>query len=923
MTTGSQPSLFPGAAPPPAAAASGARRVFLVDGTALAYRSYFAFIRNPLLNSRGENTSGVFGFTTALLRLLERESPEILAVVFDPPTPTFRHEKFKEYKATREKMPEEMRGQIGVMKDVAAALGIPVLEVDRYEADDVIGTLARRAEAEGADVYLVTPDKDFLQLVGGRIRVYDITKKSGEAEVLGPKEVFDRFGAPPERVVDVLALMGDASDNVPGVPGVGEKTARDLVATFGSVEDVIARADEVKKKSVRESLVANKEMAFLSKDLVTIDTNAPVDATLGDLRRRERDRARLFSLFERLEFRTLLKEVEADAPKDDHRYEMIRDDAGLDRLVARLAKAKSFVLDTETTGLDPLRAELVGLSFSFEPREAFYVPLRLPGKAIRGGGAAGVLEALRPALENPKKAKTGQNAKYDVLALGAAGVEVKGVAFDTMIASYLIEPSLRQHNLDFLALKYLEFKKIPTSDLIGTGAKQITMAEVPPERVAEYACEDADVTGRLESVLAPKLEAMGLMPLFRDVEMPLLEVLADMERTGVKVDVDALAAMGKDLGHRLERLAKDVQDAAGVPFNLASPQQVASVLFEKLEIQKAPGAGARRLKRTKTGFSTDVEALERFGDHPIVAKILEHRQLSKLKGTYVDALPALVNPKTGRVHTSFNQAVAATGRLSSSDPNLQNIPTRSEAGREIRKAFVPGEPGWLILSADYSQIELRLLAHLSGDEGLAQAFREKKDVHRLTAARVFGVLPEMVTDDMRAQAKVINFGLIYGMGAQRLAAENKIDLKSAQEFIAAYFRSYPGIERWLKATVEKARVEGSVETLLHRRRAVPEILSDDPRAVAQAERIAINTPVQGTAADMIKVAMIAVHERMKREKLRARMLLQVHDELIFELPKDELPPLKRLVVEEMEGALDLSVPIVVDVSVGASWFEAS
>jgi DNA polymerase-1 len=916
--------LFPEAAERAtgAAAAPPSRRVFLVDGTALAYRSYFAFIRNPLINSRGENTSGVFGFTSALLRLLEKESPEVLAVVFDPPTPTFRHEKFAEYKATREKMPEEMRGQIAVMKEVADALGIPVLEVDRYEADDVIGTLARRAAAEGADVYLVTPDKDFLQLVGGRIRIYDITKKAGEAEVLGPKEVEARFGAPPERVVDVLALMGDASDNVPGVPGVGEKTARDLVTTFGSVEDVLARAEEVKKKSVRESLLANRETALLSKDLVTIDTAAPVAATLDDLRRKERDRSRLFSLFERLEFRTLLKEVEADAPKDEHRYEMVASDAALAALVARLEKADRFVLDTETTGLDPLRAELVGLSFSFLPREAFYVPLNLPGEPFRGG-ARGVLDALRKALSDPKKAKVGQNAKYDVLALSTAGVEVRGLAFDTMIASYLIDPSLRQHNLDFLALKYLEFKKIPTSDLIGTGAKQITMREVPPERVSEYACEDADVTLRLEAILSQRLESMGLGPLFREVEMPLVDVLVDMERTGVKVDVAALEAMGRDLGERLERLAREVQDDAGVAFNLASPQQVASVLFEKLEIQKASGPGGRRLKRTKTGFSTDVEALERFSDHPIVAKILLHRQLSKLKGTYVDALPGLVNPRTGRVHTSFNQAVAATGRLSSSDPNLQNIPTRSEVGREIRKAFVPGEPGWLVMSADYSQIELRLLAHLSGDEALARAFREKQDVHRLTASRVFGVLPEMVTDDMRAQAKVINFGLIYGMGAQRLAAENKIDLKTAQEFIAAYFRSYPGIQQWLQATVEKARAEGAVETLLKRRRAVPEIRSDDPRAVAQAERIAINTPVQGTAADLIKKAMIAVHARLRREKLAARMLLQVHDELIFEFPEAERAPLEKLVVEEMEGALALSVPIVVNVSVGRSWFEAS
>ncbi len=914
-SSGAGPALFPERREtgPPAAP-----RVFLVDGTALAYRSYFAFIRNPLVNSRGENTSGVFGFASALLRILDQEQPEVLAVVFDPPTPTFRHEKFAAYKATREKMPDEMRGQIEVMKDVAGALGIPVLEVERYEADDVIGTLARRAEKDGAEVYLVTPDKDFLQLVTDRVRIYDVTKRSGEAEILGPNEVSERFGAPPGRVIDVLALMGDASDNVPGVPGVGEKTARELVFSFGSLEDVLARAGEVKKKNVRESLLANADQARLSRDLVTIDTEAPVPASPRDLVRKPRDRARLFELFERLEFKTLLKEVESDAPADEHRYEMVADEKALDALAARLSKAREFVIDTETTGLDPLRADLVGLSFSLRPREAFYVPLNL--EPPLKGGATGVLDALRPALEDPEKRKIGQNAKYDLLALGAAGVRVAGVGFDTMIASYLLDPGLRQHNLDFLALKYLEFKKIPTSDLIGSGPKQKTMAEVEPERVSEYACEDADVTFRLKAILEERLERDGLTELFRDVEVPLIDVLAGMERTGVRVDVPQLEKMGKDLGTRIEALSREIQTEAGVEFNVGSPQQVAGVLFEKLEIQKA--LGVKRMKRTKTGFSTDVEALERFSGHPVVAKILEYRQLVKIKGTYVDQLPGLVNPRTGRVHTSFNQAVAATGRLSSSDPNLQNIPARTEIGREIRKAFVAGERGWLLLSADYNQIELRLLAHLSRDEALLRAFRDRVDVHRLTASRIFGVLPEMVSPAQRAQAKVVNFGLIYGMGAQRLAAENKIDLKTAQEFIAAYFRAYPGIQRWLEETVRRARETGHVETLLRRRRAVPEIRSDDPRQVAQAERIAINTPVQGTAADLIKKAMIAIHRRLGEKKLRAKMLLQVHDELIFEFPESERERLESLVVEEMGGALDLEVPIVVDVSVGPSWFEA-
>ncbi|MBI1851691.1 MAG: DNA polymerase I [Planctomycetes bacterium] len=901
------------------------KRLFLIDGSALVYRSHFAFIRNPLLNSRGENTSAVFGFATALLRLLDDEKPEAMAVVFDTPEPTFRHRRYAEYKATRQKMPAELAARLPDVRDVTRALGIVVLESPGYEADDVIGTLARRAENEGFDTYVVSGDKDLLQLVTDRVRMYSPGRADSPARVLGPAEVEAEIGVAPERVADVLALMGDASDNIPGVPGIGEKTAVKLVRDLGGLESVLERAGEIDRAATRDALVKSADQARLSRELATIDVNVPLGVDLAALTIGARDVAALRTFFQRFEFKALLDALPVSSGDGQAtRYVTVRTREDLDRLAAALEAAPSFAVDTETTGIDPLRADLVGLSFSIEPHAAFYVPVNSKTGLFESQGGPGettlILDALRPALENGAIRKTGQNIKYDLLVLDRHGVKLGGVAFDTMIAAYLLDPGARQHNLDVLALEYLGFKKTPTEALIGRGAKQITMADVAVDEVAKYACEDADVTRQLEGVLAPKLRDLGLESLFHDMEMPLVAVLAAMERTGIALDLSILQRMSRDLSTRIGTLEAEVHALAGTPFNINSPQQLGAILFEKLRIQDA--LSVKRLRRTKTGYSTDQQTLEKFAEHPIVEKILEWRQTMKLKGTYVDALPALVNPRTGRVHTSFNQTVAATGRLSSSDPNLQNIPIRTDVGREIRKAFVAGEPGWQLLSADYSQIELRLLAHVSGDPALAEAFRTGEDVHRRTAARMFGLEPSDVPPELRSRAKVINFGIVYGMTPAGLAMATKISLAEAEAFIRAYFELYPGVKRYIDETIAAARRDGYVSTILHRRRAIPEITSSDVRVRNMAENIAVNMPIQGAAADLIKIAMIRIHARLDRDAFRARMLLQVHDELLFEAPEDELPALRALVKQEMEGALELRVPIVVEVKSGRSWFEA-
>ncbi len=875
---------------------------WLVDGTALAYRSHYAFIARPLTNAKGQETSATFGYVRALLDILRKEKVDGMAVAFDVSRETFRKELYKDYKATREKAPEEMTAQFPWIKEITEALGIPILEREGFEADDLIAAATKRAEAKGFDVKIVTGDKDMLQLVSDRVHVWDLGKKTGPVEI-DPAGVRELFGVGPDRIVDLLGLMGDTSDNVPGVKGIGEKKARGLLEEFGSLEEALARAP-ARKGKIYESLVQFADQARLSKRLVTLRTD--LDVALPPLGKR--DTARLRKLFLDLDFNVLLKDVAGEAGErtSDEGYVTARGGPALDALLRELEGF--FVIDTETTSLDPLSAGIVGMSFSWAPGKAAYVPWSDEAKG-----------RLKPLLEDHGRRKGAQNAKFDLQVLRTHGIEVKGLEFDTMVASYLLDPGRGTHNLDALALRYLNVKKTATEELIGKGASAISMADVPEEKVARYAAEDADVTFRLVEAFRPRLEADGLMPLFRDVEMPLVHVLLDMERAGVRVDVPYLKKLSKefeDMAHRVER---DVREIAGEEVNLNSPKQLGPLLFEKLEIQKGTG---RRPKRTRTGaYATDADTLEAFAAHPIVAKLLDYREVTKLKSTYVDALPGMVHPSDGRIHSSFNQTVAATGRLSSENPNLQNIPIRTEIGRRIRRAFVADE-GCRLLSADYSQIELRLMAHLSGDPGLCEVYRRKGDVHAETAARMFKVPLEKVTREQRNSAKAINFGILYGMGPTRLARDLKIPMDEARDFLDRYFSEFPGVRDFQRQAVEKARREGYVTTLLGRRRAIPEITSDEPQVRANAENMAKNTPVQGTAADLIKVAMVRIRERLRKERFRARMILQVHDELVFEAPGEEIDRLAPLVRGEMEGALELGVPIVAEMGTGRDWLEA-
>jgi len=882
--------------------------LYLVDGTALAYRSHFAFIRNPLVNSKGRDTSASFGFVTALLRLIQENEPEYMAVAFDRPEPTFRKQKFEEYKATREKAPEEMVSQFPVIKEMTEALGVPVLELAGFEADDLIGTAARIAEERGLDVRIVSGDKDMMQLVTPRTVIYDISKRGGP-EVIDASGVEEKFGVPPERVVDVLGLMGDSSDNVPGVPLVGPKKAAQLIQKHGSLERVLEMAPAGKKSKTAENLVEYADQARLSKDLVTIDTHAPMELDIERLHPDRQDKETLHRIFDELEFTSLRDEIAGDTaqPAETAGYELLAGE-DLPEALQAMRKAGFMVFDTETTSLDPYSAEMVGIAFSWKAHEAAYVPW-----------SDAVKEAVKPLLEDASLKKGGQNVKYDAQVLRTHGIEVKNLAFDTMIASYLLEPGRGNHNLDTMALRHLGVRKTPTEELIGKGKKQITMAEVDVETVAEYAAEDADCTFRLVEFFRPQLEEQKLRRLFDEVEMPLVPVLLDMERAGVALDVPYLKEMSGELEDIAARLVGEIHELAGEEFNVKSPKQLGPILFDKLEIQKG---SRKRPRKTKTGaYSTDAQTLEAYAEHPIVAKLLEYREVTKLKSTYIDALPQMVHASDGRIHSSFNQTVAATGRLSSQDPNLQNIPVRTELGRRIRRAFV-AEKGCKLMSADYSQIELRLMAHLSGDPGLIDVYERGGDVHAETAARMFDVPLDEVTRDQRNSAKAINFGILYGMGPQRLSRDLKISMDEGRAFLEAYFREFPKVPEFQKQAVERARELGYVTTLLGRRRAIPEVHSGDPGVRAQAENMAKNTPVQGTAADLIKVAMIRIHARLRDEGFSTRMILQVHDELVFEAPEEEWERAGALVRSEMEGALDLRVPLVAEVGIGDNWLEA-
>lgn len=940
-------------------------RLFLLDGMALAYRAYFTFISRPLINSKGQNTSAIYGFVNTLLKILDEEKPEHIAVVFDTAEPTFRHKKFKEYKATRQKMPEDMAEQMDKLKEVVEAFNIPIIEVPGYEADDVMGTLAKRAEKEGVETYLVTGDKDFMQLLSSSVKLYKPGKKGDEWEIIGVEGVKEKFGVSPDKVIDVLGLTGDKSDNVPGIPGVGEKTAIPLVQKHGSIENILRNIDDIPQQGLREKLKEYKDKVLLSKELVTIDTNVPLNIDVHRLKAARRNIPKLIRLFTELEFKSLLKKLKEIAPQvdedisfdvsqfaptrdiatDKHQYHLVTTEKEFAQLVEKLSFADFFVFDAETTSLNPLQADIVGLSFCMEPRVGYYVPVKQKfgnwGKDVeeglfaqrptpstqkavsqRGFDLQEILSSLGPIFQNPKIKKCGQNVKYDMLALAQSGVWVEGIHFDTMVASYVLRAD-GQHNLDALALEYLNYKMISYDELTGTGKDRMNIQDVSSEKVAEYSAQDADITYRLYEILKKNLEEQKILKLCKEVEFPLISVLADMELTGVALDVDFLKAMSKDLERQLKNLVNEIYRFADEKFNVNSTQQLSEILFNRLKLPT--------VRKTKTGFSTDVAVLESLrNEHPIIQQLIEYRQLSKLKSTYVDALPQLINPQTVRVHTSFNQTIAATGRLSSSDPNLQNIPMRSEIGREIRKAFIPGGKEMVIMSADYSQIELRVMAHISGDEGLIDAFEKGEDIHATTASKVFGAKPDEMTREMRRKAKEVNFGIMYGIGPFGLATRLEISQAEAKEIIKRYFERFPKVNQYVINTIAQAKHDGYVSTLLGRRRYLLEINSKNQTVRANAERQAINMPIQGSAADMIKIAMINIHEALRHKDSiskgsaqgRSKMILQVHDELVFEVPKEEIEEVKKLVVEEMKTALKLSVPIEVEVGTGKNWFEA-
>ena len=918
-------------------------KMFLLDAYALIYRAYYAFIKNPRINSKGLNTSAIMGFVNTLNEVMTKENPTHLGVAFDPSGPTFRHIEFPEYKAQREACPEDIKTAVPIIKKILEAYRIPVLEVEGFEADDVIGTLATKAGMNGIETYMLTPDKDYGQLVGNNVYMYR-PRHNGGYEVMGTQEVIEKYGIDnTSQVIDLLGLMGDASDNIPGCPGVGEKTAVKLIKEFGSIESLLLNTDKLKgaqKKKVEE----NAELIRMSKYLATIKTDVPIELDLDALQVKDANQQELEKLFEELEFKTFAKRILkkdkqeqkkqnlqldlfAEFPTEGkeeaefssfetlktthHEYKLVEKEDEIKQLCDYFLTKEILSLDTETTSLSPIDAELVGLSFSVKENEAFYVPV-----PADQGEARKIVDLLRPVYENEKILKVGQNLKYDYEVLMKYGVRLAGKMFDTMLAHYVIQPELR-HNMDYLAEIYLNYKTIHIDELIGPkGKNQKNMRDLRPQDVYEYAAEDADVTLKLKNKLEGELKKYGAEELFYNIEMPLMPVLAEMEMNGVTIDTQSLADTSDVLTKRMEEVEKEIYELAGAPFNIASPRQVGEVLFDKLQI-------VEKAKKTKTGqYVTNEEVLQSLkGKHKIVEAILEHRGLKKLLGTYIDALPKLINARTGHIHTSFNQATTATGRLSSSDPNLQNIPVRGEEGKEIRKAFIP-EPGCLFFSADYSQIELRVMAHLSGDENMIEAFREGHDIHAATAAKIYKEEMGNVTRDQRTKAKRANFGIIYGITVFGLAERLEISRDEAKMLIEGYFETFPKVKEYMEKAKEQARNQGYVETQFHRRRYLADINSANATVRGFAERNAINAPIQGTAADIIKVAMIRIYNRFRAEGIRSKMILQVHDELNFSVYPEEKEKVEQIVLEEMQNAFPMQVPLVADCGWGNNWLEA-
>lgn len=879
------------------------KRLFLIDGNSFCYRAYYAI--RSLTNSKGQPTNAIYGFITMLNKIIKENEPDMIAVAFDLKGPTFRHKKFEEYKIHRKPMPDDLAGQLPYIKKIVRAYNIPIYEIEGYEADDVLGTLAKKAEERDIETFIVTGDKDALQLVDSHIKVCSTHK---EGLVYDARTVEETFGVGPDRIVDIMALMGDATDNIPGIKGIGEKTAIELIKEFGSLEELFNNVEKVKSEARRNIIKTNKAIAVLSKELAELDTNVPIETDFKEMELKSPDQTRLFELFKELEFKTLLKEV---TPKGTlgSSYELIDNEKRFDELVKDLRKTKAFAFDSETTHEDPMLARLVGISFSWDLGTAYYVPMN------KHLDMRYVMNELKPIFEDDKIKKTGQNIKYEYIVLANHGVGLRGIAFDTMVASYLLNPSKLNHNLEDISIEYLNHKMTtPIEELIGKGKHAITMDRVDVEKVSRYCCEDSDVTWRLERILEKEISKKDLDKLFYEAEIPLIEVLAVMEINGVSIDKKYLAELSEEFESKLNVLTKKVYELAGEEFNINSPKQLSVILFERMKLPI--------VKRTKTGISTDEAVLTRLaGVHPLPKTLLEYRELSKLKSTYVDSLPGLINPNTGKVHTSFNQTVTATGRLSSSEPNLQNIPIKTEEGRRIRKAFIPSGKDNILISADYSQIELRILAHLSGDARLIKAFKEGLDIHAFTASLVFGVTEADVTKDMRDMAKTVNFGIIYGMSPYGLSQSLGIDVDKAKEFIDSYFERYAEVKGYLEGLIEEARTNGYITTLLGRRRYIPEIRSDDMRLRQFAERTAVNTPIQGSAADIIKVAMIAIHERLVKSSLKGKMVLQVHDELVFDVPKEEVSRTAAIIKDGMENVARLKVPIETRIESGKNWLD--
>jgi DNA polymerase-1 len=888
-------------------------RLYLMDGSSYFYRAFYAI--KHLSNSKGFPTNAIFGFTQMLLNVLKEHKPDYFVVALDSRAPTFRSKVYQEYKTNRPAMPESLASQIPYIKRIIEAYRIAALELEGYEADDLIGTIAKGVESE-VDVVIITGDKDILQLVSDRIQVYDTMKDKR----FGVEEVIQRFGVRPEHVVEVMGLCGDAVDNIPGVPGIGEKTAIELIKTFGSIENLLAHLDQISRKKLKENLETHREMARLSRRLATIHTDVPIPFRLNDFTLSSPDVASLRDIFKELEFTKLLKDLSGGNRPVSRNYRLITNQDEYLSLLNDLTNAKLFSIDLETTSPYPMWADLVGISLSHTPHQAFYIPLgHRYQESIdltpteRQLPLPWVLEKLKPILEKADVQKVGQNIKYEWIVLKRYGICLQGIYCDTMIASYLLNPTKHHHNLNELAQEYLERSVTAYKEVVGTGQKEVTFDQIEPERARDYSCEDADVTLQLAEILLPKLTEGGFKDLFDQVELPLLMVLAKMERNGVKIDMDLLKEYSKEIEGQLFQKMERIYGLAGEVFNINSSQQLGKILFDKLKLPT--------VKKTKTGYSTDVDVLTKLSlQHDLPLEILGYRNLTKLKSTYIDALPKLIHPKTGRVHTSYNQTVTATGRLSSSNPNLQNIPIRTEEGNRIRQAFIP-EKEWILVSADYSQIELRILAHLSRDETLIEAFCKDEDIHARTASEIFDVPIQQVTPSMRREAKVINFGIIYGMSAYGLSQQLGSDPKIAQVYIDHYFKKYSGVKVYIESSLEEARQKGYVTTLLNRRRYLPEIHSPTIAIRQASERMAVNTPLQGTAADIIKIAMIHIQNRIEELRLSTKMIMQVHDELVFEVPEEELQRALPLIQNEMETVMTLAVRLKVSIHSGKNWAE--